>query len=104
MNAQVCDRRRPSVNDGHRFVVNRVFRISSRPYVLAIGLLEEGVIESGTACQLITPYGETFPGTIEHLELHSAPGQQTISMSGPASKHIVEGSIVTAAPIRDQAS
>ncbi len=78
-----------------RFTVDKVFRLPSRSYALAVGTVDEGIVEMGVACELRTPQGDTYPGTIESIEIHNAPGAQAIGVGGLASDHLIEGSSLT---------
>lgn len=79
--------------------MHEVFQLPSKPYVLAAGTLEDGVIEIGVPVILLTSAGGKFSGVVEHIEMHARPGEHTIGIAGPAAEHVTKGSVVQHSPI-----
>lgn len=80
---------------GFRFVVEEVFRLPSRPYVLALGTIESGVVRVGDQVEAHTADGQRFAGVVEAIEFHSPQGKHTIGVGGPAADRLAHGVVVS---------
>ncbi|GAA1635655.1 hypothetical protein [Actinoplanes couchii] len=78
-----------------RLVVERVHRLSSRPWAFVSGRLEGEALRVGD--ELSVSVGDVVSGqvVVESVELHSAGATTTIAVDGAAAESVREGSVLS---------
>jgi hypothetical protein len=76
------------------FSVEDVFRLPSRPWPVAFGVLE-GEAKVGMPIILTTVDGWEYTGEVQSIEFHSPPGKSGLTISGDAANHLAAGTIAS---------
>jgi translation elongation factor EF-Tu-like GTPase len=78
-----------------RLVVERVHRVSRRPWIFVTGRLDGEALRIGDEVTVI--YGEAAPvcTVVRSIELHSLPGKTTIAVDVELANSLGEGAVIT---------
>jgi hypothetical protein len=80
-----------------RLVVERVHRVSRRPWIFLTGRLEGEALRIGD--EVTVMYGEAAAVStiIRSIELHSLPGKTTVAVDVELADSLGEGAVITRA-------
>lgn len=77
-----------------RLIVEAVHRISSRPWVLVTGRLENGELRIGDELTVTRDDVPTGSATVRSIEFHSAPGRTTIAIDAGSADDLRDGAVL----------
>jgi len=79
---------------GSQLIVERVFRLSSRPWLLVTGRLEGDPLHIGDRIAVNVTGQPSVPAMIRSIEMHNAPGTITIAVDAELEAVITVGTSI----------
>ena len=77
-----------------RIIVERVDRMSSRPWLFVTGRLEGEPLRVGDELRVISDENPPTAAVIRAIEFHTRPGKTTIAVDGELSSSVTEGTVL----------
>ncbi|WP_092557664.1 hypothetical protein [Actinoplanes derwentensis] len=77
-----------------RLIVERVHRLSSRPWMFVTGQLEGDALRIGDELVILGSEAPSVLVTIRSIELHSAPAKTTVAVDADLADSIREGVVL----------
>jgi hypothetical protein len=80
---------------GSRLTVERIDRLSRRPWIFLTGRLEGDPLRVGQPGTIHPGEAGSILATIESIELHSSPGSTTIAIDAAHADDVTVGTVLT---------
>jgi hypothetical protein len=78
-----------------RLVVERVHRLSSRPWLFVTGLLEGEALQIGDELVVLQDGVSAGSAVVRSIELHTAPPKTTVAVDATPVDSVREGTVLT---------
>jgi hypothetical protein len=82
------------IASGSQLIVERVHKLSSRPWLLVTGRLEGDPLHIGDTIIVNATGQRSVPATVRSIEMHSAPGTTTIAVDAELEAVITAGTTI----------